>query len=156
LTQTDATCPAEELGGSFRSARCTFLVIAGTGISADSVLARAQSVLGGGSSGSSVIDNLAINGVPVAMTGAPNQTISIPRGQVVINEQTVSASGITVNALHAKVSGLFGPWPAVVVSTRFLAGGNMQLHKPNPSTTGSNPLPDELTACHMSGDDMGF
>jgi len=102
------------------------------------------------------VPHLAINGVPVAMTGAPNQTISIPRGQVVINEQTVSASGITVNALHAKVSGLFGPWPAVVVSTRFLAGGNRQLHKPNPSTTGPNPLPDELTACHMSCDDMGF
>ena len=93
------------------------LTIAGTGISADSVLARAQSVLGGGSSGSSVIDNLAIDGVPVAVTGEPNQTIPIPGGQVVINEQTVSDSGITVNALHAIVSGLFGPLADVVIAS---------------------------------------
>ncbi len=45
---------------------------------------------------------------------------------------------------------------AVVITTRFLAGGNIQLHKPNPSTTGPTPPPDEFTACHMSGDDMGF
>jgi len=93
------------------------LTIAGTGISADSGLARAQSVLGGGSSGSSGIDNLAINGVPVAVTGEPNQTISIPGGQVVINEQTFSDSGITVNALHAIVSGLFGPLADVVIAS---------------------------------------
>jgi hypothetical protein len=93
------------------------LTVGGTGISADSVLARAQSVLGGGSSGSSVVDNLAINGVPVAVTGEPNQTISIPGGQVVINEQTVSDSGITVNALHATVSGLFGPLADVVIAS---------------------------------------
>ncbi len=43
---------------------------------------------------------------------------------------------------------------AVVVSTRFLAGGNIQLHKPNPSTTGPNPPPGEFTACHM--DDSGL
>ncbi len=93
------------------------LTLAGTGISADSVLARAQSVLGVGCSGSSVIDNLAINGVPVVVTGEPNQTISIPGGQVVINEQTFSASGITVNALHAMVSGLFGPLADVVIAS---------------------------------------
>jgi len=93
------------------------LTVGGTGISADSVLARAQSVLGGASSGSTVIDNLAINGVPVAVTGEPNQTISIPGGQVVINEQSVSASGITVNALHATVSGLFGPLADVVIAS---------------------------------------
>jgi hypothetical protein len=44
---------------------------------------------------------------------------------------------------------------AVVVSTRFLAGGNIQLHKPNPSTTGPNPPPDEMTACHMDDSGLG-
>ncbi len=44
---------------------------------------------------------------------------------------------------------------AVVISTRFLEGGNIQLHKPNPSTTGPNPPPGE-EVCQMSGDDMGF
>ncbi len=48
-----------------------------------------------------------------------------------------------------------GPLTGVVVSTRFLAGGNIQLHKPNPSTTGPNPPPDEMTACHMDDSGLG-
>src|SRR5260370_38589552 len=36
----------------------------------------------------------------------------------------------------------------------FLEGGNIQLHKPNPSTTGPNPPPDEITAC--GSDDSGL
>jgi hypothetical protein len=48
-----------------------------------------------------------------------------------------------------------GVGSAVVVSTRFLAGGNLQLHKPNPSTTGPNPPPDEMTACHMDDSGLG-
>lgn len=39
-----------------------------------------------------------------------------------------------------------------VVTTRFLGGGgpgggNIQLHAPNPSTTGPVPAPDEATMC---------
>ena len=39
-----------------------------------------------------------------------------------------------------------------IVTTRLLGdggpgGGNIQLHKPNPSTTGPNPAPDEFTMC---------
>jgi hypothetical protein len=82
------------------------LTVGGTGISADFVMARALAALGGGVSSGSLIDNLAIGGVPIAVTGEPNQTIAIPGGQVVINEQTVSADGTTVNALHARVSGV--------------------------------------------------
>jgi hypothetical protein len=33
------------------------------------------------------------------------------------------------------------------VSTRLLAGGNIQLHKPNPSTTGPSPAPTETDMC---------
>jgi hypothetical protein len=39
------------------------------------------------------------------------------------------------------------------VSTRLLgeggpgAGGNLQLHKPNPSSTAPDPAPDEVTMC---------
>jgi len=33
------------------------------------------------------------------------------------------------------------------LTTRVLAGGNIQLHKPNPSTTGSNPAPTEDQMC---------
>jgi hypothetical protein len=83
------------------------LTVAGIGISADSVIAQASQVLGTAGSGTSYISNLAINGVPVTVTGAPNQTISIPGGQLVLNEQTVSSSGSTVvNAIHVTVNGV--------------------------------------------------
>jgi hypothetical protein len=82
------------------------LTLGGTGISADFVMARATALIGGAGTGSSLVDNLSINGVPIDVTGVPNQTISIPGGQVVINEQTVSAAGTTVNALHASVAGV--------------------------------------------------
>ena len=83
------------------------LTVAGVAISADSVVAQASSVLGTGSSGSSIISNLSIAGVNVVVTGDPNQTIAIPGGQVVINEQTTDSSGtITVNALHVTVTGI--------------------------------------------------
>jgi hypothetical protein len=45
----------------------------------------------------------------------------------------------------------------VIVSTRFLMGGNMQLHKPNNSTTGPNLTDDQITAAcgGQTGDDLG-
>jgi hypothetical protein len=82
------------------------LTVGGTGISADFVMATATAVLGDAGSGSSLVDNLSIGGVPVEVTGEPNQTVSIPGGRVVINEQTASAAGTTVNALHATVFGV--------------------------------------------------
>jgi hypothetical protein len=82
------------------------LTVGAVSITADSVLARASQVLGATSSGSSYIDNLAINGVPIVVTGVANQTVAIPGGQVVINEHTISQSGVTVvNALHVTVNG---------------------------------------------------
>jgi hypothetical protein len=82
------------------------MAVGGTGISADLVMARALAVLGQPSTASSTIANLSVNSMPVAVTGVPNQRISIPGGQVVINEQIVSLSGTTVNALHATVLGV--------------------------------------------------
>jgi hypothetical protein len=82
------------------------LSVGGTGISADFVMARALAALGAGISQGSIISNLRIGGIPIEVTGEPNQTVAIPGGQVVINEQTVSADGVTVNALHARVSGV--------------------------------------------------
>ena len=81
--------------------------VAGIGISADSVMAEASQVLGAAGSGTSYIDNLSINGIPVAVTGAPNQTIWVPGGQVIINEQTISSTGTAVvNALHVAITGV--------------------------------------------------
>lgn len=82
------------------------LTVAGTGISADFVMATATAVRGAAGSRSSLVENLSIGGIPIEVTGEPNQTISIPGGQVVVNEQTVSPAGTTVNALHARVLGV--------------------------------------------------
>ena len=73
-------------------------------LGADVVFAQAEAAAGS-ATGSSVLGNLTLNGVPVAVSGAPNQTISIPGGRLIINEQTPTAGGIVVNALHLVVDG---------------------------------------------------
>jgi len=82
------------------------LTVGGIGISADFVMARALAALGEAGSGITTIANLSVGGLPIAVTGEPNQTVSIPGGQVVLNEQIASPSGTTVNALHATVIGV--------------------------------------------------
>jgi hypothetical protein len=62
------------------------MTVAGTGISADSVMARALSVLGSAGTGRTNIAGLSINGIPVVPTGAPNQTLSFGVLSVVLNE----------------------------------------------------------------------
>src|SRR5947209_586590 len=58
-------------------------------------------------SGITTLSNLAINGTPIAVTGDPNQTIWVPGGQVIINEQTISPTGAAVvNALHVAMTGV--------------------------------------------------
>jgi len=82
------------------------LSVAGTTVGADLVMARALAVLGGPGRGTSDIANLSINGVPIPVGGDTNQTISIPGGVVVINEQQTSPTGTVVNALHVIVNGV--------------------------------------------------
>jgi len=83
------------------------LTLAGVTIAADSVAAEASQVLGGAGVGSTYIDNLVINGMPVAVTGSPNQLIAIPGGQIVLNEQAISSTGSTVvNAMHVTLNGI--------------------------------------------------
>src|SRR4029077_19518198 len=69
---------------SFASLANLNMTVAGIGITADSVLAQASQVLGAAGSGSSTLSNLSINGTPIDVTGAPNQTIWVPGGQVII------------------------------------------------------------------------
>jgi len=81
------------------------LGIGAISIGADAVLAQAEA--GAGSvTGSSVLGNLTLNGAPVDVSGAPNQAIWVPGGQLVINEQTATPGGIVVNALHLVVDGV--------------------------------------------------
>lgn len=83
------------------------LTVAGLEITADSIIARASQASGTAGTGLSTISNLAINGVPIDVSGAPNQAVAIPGGQLVINEQSVSSDGTTVvNALHVTVNGV--------------------------------------------------
>jgi len=83
------------------------MTVAGIGITADFVMAQASQALGAAGSGSSAISNLAVNGVPINITGAPNQTVAIPGGVVTSNEQTISATGAAVvNAVHVTVAGV--------------------------------------------------
>src|SRR3989442_13740414 len=54
--------------------------------------------------GSSELPNLVINGQAVTVTGAPNQTVSLPNGTATINEKTSAVAGssgeLRVVALH--------------------------------------------------------
>ncbi len=54
--------------------------------------------------GSSELFRLVVNGQEIDVTGKPNQTIDLPNGRIVINEQSFREDGneaeITVNALH--------------------------------------------------------
>lgn len=92
--------------GSEASLAALALVVAGTSIGADFVMARALAVPDAAASGTAHVDNLSVNGVAIDVTGSPNQTIAIPGGSVVINEQQSSSTGIVVNALHIVVTGV--------------------------------------------------
>jgi len=82
------------------------MMVAGIGISADFVMASATALAGAVGSGGSLVENLAVNGVPVAVSGAANQVVDIVGGRIVINEQQASAGGMVVNALHVIVDGV--------------------------------------------------
>lgn len=80
--------------------------VGGSAIGADFVMSRA--IAGQGAAGTALvdIDSLTINGVAIAVTGQPNQTVGIPGGRVVINEQQSSTGRAVVNALHVVVDGV--------------------------------------------------
>ena len=89
------------------------LTVGGNTISAGLLRARATAECHNGTasvSGSSEIVDLVVNGQAVVVSGQPNQTISLPVGRVIINEQQSSVRGntgdITVNALHVMVDGV--------------------------------------------------
>lgn len=78
------------------------LTLAGTGISADFLQSTATAVAGAAGSGASAIEGLRVGGVSVTPSGIANQLISLPGLSVILNEQTQTANGIVVNALHVR------------------------------------------------------
>ncbi len=87
----------------------------GLGLSATAVSSTATATCGATlpiSTGSTTIANLVLNGTKIVVSGAVDQTITVPLvGTIIINEQTSSTTAttttITVNALHIRLlSGL--------------------------------------------------
>ena len=98
------------------------LNVAGTSIGADFVMSRATATASS-AAGASNIDGLSVNGAPIPVTGDPNQTIGIPGGLLVLNEQQTLPDGtLVVNALHAIVSGVADV--AVASAMAGLSGGS--------------------------------
>ncbi|HUE54097.1 MAG TPA: choice-of-anchor P family protein [Terriglobales bacterium] len=81
------------------------VTIGGVVVSATSVLTMVSSVQGP-NSGITMVDNLAVNGTPISVTGKKNQTVDIPGGQLIINETTNNAGAMTVNGLHVIENGV--------------------------------------------------
>jgi hypothetical protein len=82
------------------------LTVAGNAIAAEFVMARALAPVGAVPVGVPAVEGLSVDGVPIWVTGEPNQTISLPGATIVLNEVRTSASGITVTAL--KVTSIDG------------------------------------------------
>jgi len=89
------------------------LTVGGNTIGAGFLMARASASCSGSTpsvSGSSEIVALVVNGQTIAVSGQPNQTVNLPVGYIVINEQSSSVRGrhgdITVNALHVVITGV--------------------------------------------------
>ena len=82
------------------------LKVGGSSISAGLVMAKVVAAQNAAAEASSSVGELTVNGIPIEVTGAPNQTIAIPGGRLVLNEQTASFGSTTVNALHATVFGV--------------------------------------------------
>jgi hypothetical protein len=86
---------------------------AGNTITADLLMASAEAKCSNGAAsvtGGADIVGLAVNGQAISVSGQPNQTVSLPVGQIIINQQSSSVSGntgkITVNALHVIIPGV--------------------------------------------------
>src|SRR5213594_689224 len=80
------------------------LTVSGNQISSDFLMARSTASCGPTVGGSSELVNLVINGQPITVTGAPNQTVTLSNGSAIINEQVPTVGGtsgeLIVNALH--------------------------------------------------------
>jgi hypothetical protein len=82
------------------------LLVAGNTIQAALLTARVEARCPNGVSARSDVVRLVINGSEIAVSGEPNQTIVLPVGRIIINEQTRSGDATTVNALHVIVPGI--------------------------------------------------
>jgi hypothetical protein len=84
------------------------LTVSGNQISSDFLMARSAAACGPTVGGSSELVNLVINGQPIIVTGAPNQTVALSNGSVIINEQVQTVGGtsgeLIVRALRVRTN----------------------------------------------------
>ena len=78
------------------------LTVAIGGTSVNAGFAQARATTGSKGVRTATIHGLTINGVPITASGDANQTIAIPGGTIVINEQ----AGSVVNAIHVVINGV--------------------------------------------------
>jgi hypothetical protein len=91
--------PLDEVSSSASLSELS-LSVAGQQIAATFAMAWVATQVDGTRSGGSTLEGLRLNGVSITPTGAPNQQVVLPGVTLTLNEQTATASGITVNALH--------------------------------------------------------
>ena len=83
------------------------LTLVGNTISLGNAVAQATAPSSGPPSGFSQVQALVVNGVPVTVTGQPNQVISLIGGKIVLNEQQLTSNGgEVVNAVHVVLTGI--------------------------------------------------
>ena len=118
------------------------LSLGGHTISAALLQARATARCQGGQasvSGSSEIASLVVNGTPIVVSGAPNQTVEVGTLRIVINEQQVFTEGgigdITVNALHVTVR---NPLDNSVVADVVISSAHADIHCAGPPPVGKD------------------
>lgn len=87
------------------------LLVGGHVIFADALSSMAAARCNGGvasTSGSSAIARLNVDGTPYAITGAPNQTIPLGNGYIIVNEQSgftnPGSAAKTVTSLHVVIN----------------------------------------------------
>ena len=78
----------------------------GLTIGAEFVMSRAQAAADGIGTARVDVTGMTIGGAPVVVTGEPNQTLILPGGRLVINEQQTSAAQSHVAALHLVIDGV--------------------------------------------------
>lgn len=69
------------------------------------VVATSRSTCGG-ATGNVTIGSLTVAGLPITVTTAPNTTIPLPGGKIVINEQVPAPGGLKVNGAHITLPGV--------------------------------------------------
>jgi len=97
-----ATIGWDDQASSEASISNVSVTVGGNTITAEFALARViVGARGNTRVRTSTVEGLTINGAAVNVSGQPNQSMSIPGGTLVINEQT----GSVVNALHIVING---------------------------------------------------